>query len=150
MRVLSLIHNACMVQLELTSQQRQHLMSWILNETSNMLNKRWLEQRRPSFYQMNIPQRHIYMYTYIYVYIYTYIHTHTYTHTVSHLTWNSPRQHAAVAAAGNEVVTTRSSRCMLVGGFRDTWGILNIRNCYFFRHMGLYQIIKWELQFPGI
>jgi hypothetical protein len=41
--------------------------------------------------------------------------------SVSHVIWNL-LWHVA-AAAGNELVVTQDSRCMLVGGFRVTWDI---------------------------
>jgi len=43
-----------------------------------------------------------------------------------HLTRNPPRRHAA-AAAGNELLTTRNGRGMLVGGFRVTWDTVYYR-----------------------
>jgi hypothetical protein len=43
-----------------------------------------------------------------------------YFYSVSYLTWNPPHQHAA-AVAENELIATRNSRHMLVGGFKVTW-----------------------------
>jgi hypothetical protein len=50
---------------------------------------------------------------------------------VSRVTWNSPRQHAASAAV-IELVTTRNSRRMLVGGFRVVWDDLYFKSLVIF------------------
>jgi hypothetical protein len=53
-------------------------------------------------------------------------------HRVLHLTRNPPRRHAA-AAAGIELIATRNSRRMLVGGFRVMWDYLYKNFLTYFR-----------------